>query len=387
MKLYRLGTTRERERVLEGLDVDPGGVRIMAEKMETLWIMIRDLRTPGANILKQDALSLGADVAVPSGVITCKTERVDALLIATRSQLRRLIRKAAGQPFGLKKLAKELRGFLREEKAPVRIMGVLNANEDSFYAGSRFLGEAALERIEAMIEEGAAIVDVGGVSSRPGSEPVSAAEELERVKPICEAVKASRLYEKALFSIDSYTPEVVEYALHSGFGMVNDITGASDERLIDLAVEYGAAYCLMHMQGTPQTMQKNPHYGDVTAEVDAFFSERLERCEARGLPRERITLDVGIGFGKSPEHNLTLLRNHRNFLRHGCELLIGASRKSMIDRIVSAPTEARLPGTLAIHLKAVENGATIVRCHDVAEHRQALAVWEAMAQAPEGEGA
>jgi len=125
-------------------------------------------------------------------------------------------------------------------------------------------------------------------------------------------------------------------------------------------------------------MQKNPHYEDVTAEVDAFFAERIARCEALGLPRERIILDVGIGFGKTPEHNLTLLRNHRTFLRHGCELLIGASRKSMIDRILPIPTEARLPGTLAIHLKAVQNGATIVRCHDVAEHRQALAVWEAM---------
>ena len=378
MRLYRLGESRQRREILAKLGVDKGGVAIMAEKMETLWILIRDLRTPGANILKQDALSIGADLAVPSGVITCETEKVDALLITTRAQLRRLIRKASAQPFGLKELAKALHGFLLEEKGPVRIMGVLNANDDSFYAGSRFLGDEAIIRVEAMIEEGAAIVDVGGVSSRPGSEPVSAAEELERVKPICEAVKASRLYEKALFSIDSYTPEVVEYALHSGFGMVNDITGASDERLIDLAVEYGAEYCLMHMQGTPQTMQKNPHYGDVTAEVDAFFRERLERCEARGLPRERILLDVGIGFGKSLKHNLTLLRNHRNFLRHGCELVIGASRKSMIDRIIPTPTEERLPGTLAIHLKAVENGATVVRCHDVAEHRQALAVWEAM---------
>ena len=377
-RCYRLGEPRERKRVLEALSVERGGVKIMAEKMETLWIMIRDLRTPAANILKQDALSIGAELAVPGGVITCETERVDALLIATRAQLKTLSRKELAQPFGLKKLAKELKTFLKEEAEPVRIMGVLNANEDSFYAGSRFVGEAAVKRIGTMMEEGAQIIDIGGVSSRPGSEPVPVEVELSRVKPLCDAVRKHRLHERALFSIDSYTPEVVEYALQSGFGLVNDITGAWDERIIDLAVEHGAQLCIMHMQGTPRTMQQNPTYDDVTAEVDAFFAERIARCEARGLERERIILDVGIGFGKSLEHNLTLLRNHRNFLRHGCELLIGASRKSMIDRISPSPTEARLPGTLAIHLKAVENGATIVRCHDVAEHRQALAVWEAM---------
>ncbi|WP_456392481.1 dihydropteroate synthase [Nitratifractor sp.] len=378
MRIYRIGETREREALLRRLEVREEGVRIMARKMRTLWILIRDLRTPAANILKQDALSIGADLAVPGGVITCEKERVDALLIATEAQLRTLARKERAQPFGLKALARELEAFLLEAKAPLRIMGVLNANEDSFYAGSRFIGAAALERIEAMIQEGAAIIDIGGVSSRPGAEPVRAEEELARVRPLCDAVRESRLHERALFSIDSYTPEVIRYALESGFGLVNDITGASDERVVKLAVEYGAELCIMHMQGRPQTMQERPHYEDVTAEVDAFFSQRIERCETLGLPRERIILDVGIGFGKSLEHNLTLLRNHATFLRHGCELLIGASRKSMIDRIIPTPTERRLPGTLAIHLKAVEHGATIVRCHDVAEHRQALAVWEAM---------
>ncbi|ADV45909.1 dihydropteroate synthase [Nitratifractor salsuginis] len=378
MELYRIGIVRERKRVLRELGVESGGVKIMAEKMQTLWIKIRRLRTPAANILKQDALSIGADLAVPSGVITCETEYVDALLIATRAQLRTLARKERAQPFGLKRLAGELEGFLNEPGEPVKIMGVLNANEDSFYAGSRFLGEAAVERIEAMIGEGAAIIDIGGVSSRPGSEPVSAEEELERVRPICEALERSGLTEKALFSIDSYTPAVVEYALQKGFGLINDITGATDERIIALAKAYQARLCIMHMQGTPQTMQLDPHYEDVTAEVDAFFTERIEACEAAGLSRDQLILDVGIGFGKTLEHNLELLRNHANFLRHGCELLIGASRKSMIDRIIPTPTEARLPGTLAIHLKAVENGATIVRCHDVAEHRQALAVWEAI---------
>ncbi len=171
---------------------------------------------------------------------------------------------------------------------------------------------------------------------------------------------------------------MVAYALQSGFGIVNDITGAADERLVALVVEYGAKYCIMHMQGTPQTMQQNPQYEDVTAEVSAFFEERIAVCEAAGMKREDIILDVGIGFGKTLEHNLTLLKNLRHFTHFGCEVLIGASRKSMIDKIIPTPVEERLPGTLAIHLKAVENGASIVRCHDVREHKQALAVWEAL---------
>ena len=229
-----------------------------------------------------------------------------------------------------------------------------------------------------MIEEGASIIDIGAVSSRPGAEEVDADEEMRRIMPIVDMIKERKLYEKALFSIDSYTPAVVEYACQSGFGLINDITGASDSRIIDLARRYGVRLCIMHMQGTPQTMQKNPYYDDVMIEVSDFFEERIARCEAGGVGREQIILDVGIGFGKSLEHNLALIKNLSHFQKFGCEILIGASRKSMIDKIVTAPTEARLPGTLAIHLKAVENGASIVRCHDVAEHRQALAVWEAM---------
>jgi dihydropteroate synthase len=164
--------------------------------------------------------------------------------------------------------------------------------------------------------------------------------------------------------------------LKSGFTLVNDITGAVDEEVIKLAVAYGAKLCIMHMQGTPQTMQINPSYEDVMVEVSAFFEERIAKCERLGMKREDIILDVGIGFGKHLEHNLSLIKNLRHFRKFGCEILIGASRKSMIDKIIATPTEERLAGTLAIHLKAVEQGASIVRCHDVKEHRQALAVWK-----------
>ena len=380
MQIYRLGNIADKEAVLKALGVESGGVAIMAKKMELMYFYIKDLRTPAANILKQDALSIGAELAVPGGVITCEKPTYDCILIGTKKHMEILSKKELAQPFGLKALAHELKQFLAREVYPVRIMGVINANEDSFYEGSRFMAEDAVTQIEQMIADGADIIDIGAVSSRPGSQPVSESVELERIKPICDAIAQNRLYEKALFSVDSYSPSVIDYALKSGFGIVNDITGGANDEVVKLAAEHGAKLCIMHMQGTPKTMQQDPHYEDVTAEVSAFFEERIAKCEVLGMKREDIILDVGIGFGKTLEHNLTLLRNMEHFTHFGCEVLIGASRKSMIDNIIPTPTEERLPGTLAIHLKAVENGATIVRCHDVAEHKQALAVWEALHQ-------
>ena len=378
MKIYRIDTPWEKKEVLDRLGCDKTGSEIMARKMETHLFVIRDLKAGAANILKQDALASGADLALPAGAVVCRQERFDAVLMGTKRELQALARREKIQPFGLRELSVRLEEFLKERRYEPRIMGVVNANDDSFYPGSRYRESAAVEAIGRMIEEGARIVDIGGVSSRPGSEPVSAEEEMARLKPILDTIRSESLAKEADFSIDSYTPEVVAYALACGFSIVNDITGLRNETLGKLARDHGAKMVLMHMQGTPRTMQKNPSYDHVVLDVDRFFEERIERAERIGLAREDLILDVGIGFGKSLEHNLTLLRNHATFLRHACELLIGASRKSMIDRIIPTPTEARLPGTLAIHLKAVENGATIVRCHDVAEHRQALAVWEAM---------
>ena len=378
MKLYRVGDTGDRKAILKSLGVEPGGVAILSKKMELFYFYLKDLRTPAANILKQDALSIGADLAVPGGVITCEKARYDCLLIGTRKHMEILSHKELAQPFGLAAVAKELQRFLRPHHYPLRLMGVINANEESFYAGSRFMAGEAVRQIHGMIEEGASILDIGAVSSRPGAEPIDPDRERERLQPICEAIRNERLYEKALFSIDSTTPQVISYALESGFGLVNDISGAANGEIVELTVKHGAKLCIMHMQGTPKTMQQAPHYEDVTAEVSDFFEERIARCESLGLNRKDIILDVGIGFGKSLEHNLLLIRNLKHFQKFSCEILIGASRKSLIDKIIPAPVEARLPGTLALHLKAVEQGASIVRCHDVAAHRQALAVWETL---------
>jgi dihydropteroate synthase len=378
MHIYKLGNITDKKAALKILGVERGGVSIMAKKMELFYFFIKDLKTPAANILKQDALSIGADLAVPGGVILCEKPTYDCILIGTKKHMEILSKKELAQPFGLKTLANELKKFLSLKTFPVQIMGVINANDDSFFEGSRFVAEDAIIQIEKMIHDGANIIDIGAVSSRPGAAEVGEREELKRIKPICDMIKELKLNEKVIFSIDSYTPSVVEYALDSGFTIVNDITGASDENIIKLALKKNAKLCIMHMKGTPQTMQVNPKYDDVMVEVSDFFEERIATCENLGLGRENIVLDVGLGFGKTLEHNLRLIKNLNHFKHFGCELLIGASRKSMIDKIISSPTEERLPGTLAIHLKAVENGASIVRCHDVAEHKQALAVLNAL---------
>jgi len=374
MYIYKLGTIADKKKALKTLGVESGGVGIMAKKMELMYFYIKDLRCPAANILKQDALSIGADLAVPGGVILCEKEVYDCILIGTRKHMEVLSRKELAQPFGLKTLANALKKFLSVKSKPTQIMGIINANDDSFFEGSRFQKEDAITKTKQMISDGADIIDVGAVSSRPNADTVSELVELQRIKPICDVISSEKLYETTSFSIDSYTPSVVEYALKSGFSIINDITGASNEALIKLAVKYDAKLCIMHMQGTPQTMQDNPSYKDVMVEVSAFFEERIAKCEALGLERKNIILDVGIGFGKTLEHNITLIKNMAHFQVFGCEVLVGASRKSMIDKIIATPTQDRLAATLAIHLKAVENGASIVRCHDVMEHVQALAV-------------
>jgi len=377
MKVYRLDSVKDKKAILKKLGVHGSGISIIADKMKLEYIYLSNVKTPALNILKQDALSIGADVAVPNGVITCAEDCYDAILVANHKQLKILAKKELAQPFGLKSLAKELHRFTSTKIYPTKIMAVINANDDSFYSASRFQGEDALRQIDKKIAEGADIIDIGAVSSRPGSATVDMQEELNRIKPICDAIKKKQ-YKDTLLSIDSYEPSVVEYALKSGFSIINDITGARDERLIELAIKYGAKICIMHMQGTPKSMQESPEYDDIMLEVSEFFEDRINKCKMMGLGLDDIILDVGIGFGKTLEHNLILLANMSHFTTFGCELLVGASRKSMIDHIIPTPIEHRLAGTLAIHLKAIESGANIIRCHDVADHKQAITVHNAI---------
>jgi dihydropteroate synthase len=375
--IEKLSNTMDLHRELKSLGVDGGGVSILEDKAHLHLIRIRDLHVGAANILKQDALSIGADLAVPRGTVTAATPRVDVVLIANERQLQQLVKKEKAQPFGLKQLSIELENFCQvKHNGAFSIMGILNANEDSFYHGSRFLGGAAIMRIEMMISEGADIIDLGGVSSRPGSVAVSAEQELIRVRPIIDALYEQKIYEKTRLSLDSYEPLVIHYALERGFHIINDITGLANDEVARLCGNYGATAIIMHMQGSPAIMQENPSYSSVIGDIEHFFRERIEKGNSFGI--KEMILDCGIGFGKSLEDNLNLITHQCHFLRLGKKLLVGASRKSMIDKISPSSSDERLPGTLAIHLKAIEEGASIVRVHDVKEHYQALKIWKAM---------
>lgn len=377
MTVVRLSGCTDLTPLLEAMDVDRGGVAIMARKGEIVPLLVRGLCAAAANILKQDALAVGADAATPRGVVVGERKRFDVLVLATPRQLARLAKKERAQPFGLADIGRQMAAFLDEKHFALRLMGVLNINDDSFFAGSRADAATLLARIDAMIAAGADVIDIGAVSSRPGSRYPGVEEELARLRPVADLLYREKVYERVTLSIDAFEPAVVAYAVERGFGMVNDITGLSHDETIRIAAANGVQAVMMHMEGTPRTMQADPVYEDVILAVDAFFEQRLARASDLGL--SDVVLDVGIGFGKTLAHNLSLIRHLRHFARFGRPILVGASRKSMIDAIVPSTVEERLPGTLAIHLEAVRNGASIIRVHDVAEHRQALAVWQALA--------
>lgn len=377
MQVEKLSNRVDAKTILTSLGVDSGGINILASKMQQHIIYIRDLHVGAANILKQDALSVGADLAVPRGTVVAKTLHVDCILIATGKQLEILSKKELAQPFGLKELAVILRQFTKiKQPSHVEIMGVINANDDSFFSLSRFQGTQAIEKIVKMIEEGADMIDIGGVSSRPNSLSISAEEELQRVKPILDVISKEKLYEKVKFSIDSYEPKVISYALERGFKIVNDITGLQNDEVCKLCASYDATAVVMHMQGNPHTMQNNPAYENVVNNVYTFLEERINKAESFGV--QNIIIDVGIGFGKTLEHNLTLIKNLENFLTLGKKILVGASRKSLINEIYPSRIKDRLAGTLTLHLESLRNGASILRVHDVAEHKQAIMVQKSL---------
>ena len=251
------------------------------------------------------------------------------------------------------------------------VMGILNVTPDSFSDGGRYVGvSAALERAREMVNEGADIIDVGGESTRPGADPVPLEEELERVIPVIEAIKAEL---DVPISVDTYKAPVAEEALKAGAVMVNDVSGMRfSPDMARVVARYGAYGVVMHMKGTPRDMQKAPFYNDVVGEVKAFFQERLDHLVNQGVDRKKVILDPGIGFGKRLEDNLALVRGIPSLLELGCPLLLGPSRKSFIGRVLNLPVEERLEGTLAVVAIAVFLGATLVRVHDVMAARRAV---------------
>jgi dihydropteroate synthase len=252
------------------------------------------------------------------------------------------------------------------------LMGVVNVTPDSFSDGGRFLdADAAVAHGRALAAEGAGVLDVGGESTRPGAEPVGAAEELRRVVPVLERLADSG----ARLSIDTSKLEVAEAALDAGATIVNDVTAfRTAPGLATLVADRGAGCCLMHMRGEPRTMQDEPRYDDVVSEVKAFLSERLAFAVAEGVAEERVWLDPGIGFGKTAAHNLELLRRLEEIVALGRPVVVGTSRKSFLGRLTGREVGDRVPGTIATNVLALERGARIFRVHDVAPLRDALTV-------------
>ena len=266
------------------------------------------------------------------------------------------------------------------------IMGVINTTPDSFsdggtlYRGKQLDLDLALVRAADMVSRGAAILDIGGESTRPGAAPVTVAQENERVLPLVERVSAEL---DVIISVDTSSPELMAEAARAGAGLINDVRALSRPGALESAAAAGLPVCLMHMQGQPGNMQASPHYDNVVAEVAQFLLQRVAACESVGIPRENLLLDPGFGFGKSLAHNMLLLRELPKLADLGMPLLVGLSRKSLIGKLLGREVDERLPASLALAVMAVERGAAIIRTHDVGETADALAMWVAMQEVGE----
>lgn len=261
-----------------------------------------------------------------------------------------------------------------------RVMGILNVTADSFSDGGSFLTrQAALRRAREMVAEGAAIVDVGGESTRPGASPVAVQEELDRVVPVIEAIRAEL---PTVVSVDTSKPEVMRAAVAAGAGLINDVRALREEGALQAAVELGMPVCLMHMQGEPRTMQVAPHYQDVVAEVKAFLADRLAQCRQAGIGEGRLLIDPGFGFGKTVAHNLSLMKRLTEFMDLGVPVLVGASRKSLIGAVLEVPVDKRVYGSIALAALAVAHGAAVIRAHEVAATVHAVKMAAAVRAAP-----
>ncbi len=382
---------------MRALGMHPWGVGILRQKADVLALRISELPAPAGNILKQQMLSLGGDVALASGAVACKDPTTDAVLLGTRRQVRALLGRLRGQPYGLPAVGEEIRCLLlhlrRARHAVLRLgdrtlrlgtrthlVGVLNVTPDSFSDGGRYVDpDAGAARALGMVAEGADIIEVGGESSRPGSDPVALEDELARVLPVLE-----RLVPRCSVpvAVDTTKAEVARRAIQAGSVMVNDISALRfDEEMVRVVADSGAAVVLMHMKGTPRTMQTHPTYQDCLAEVYDFLCERVDAAMRAGVPADRIVVDPGIGFGKTARDNLVILNRLGEFLGIGKALLVGPSRKSFIGAVLGVPVDQRLEGTAAAVSLSIARGAHLVRVHDVNEMARVARMTDAMVRA------
>jgi dihydropteroate synthase len=258
------------------------------------------------------------------------------------------------------------------EKA--QVMAIINITPDSFYDGGKFSSVSDIVKdAEMKINEGATIIDIGAASSRPNAVAVSVKDEMVRLRE--PLIKLRKEFPKVFISIDTYLSEVAEFAIDLGADIINDISGSQlDDKMLDVVAKHQIAYVLMHMQGAPQNMQKNPHYDDVVKDISAFYLKKIEQCKALGLTK--LILDVGFGFGKKVEHNFQLLKYLNEFTEFDYPLLVGLSRKSMIHKVINTSPVTALNGTTVLNTIALQNGAKILRVHDVKEAKQAIDLFE-----------
>ncbi|MCX5710156.1 MAG: dihydropteroate synthase [Candidatus Omnitrophica bacterium] len=372
---------------MQDIRVDSYGIGIMLPKADHYLVRLNKVSNISANILKQEMLSLGGDVAVSRGALTGSVKNTDCLLMGTLSQFNRLNGKLTAQPFGLNRLAESLRSsFTRFERedfildlagyrlnlgARTHIMGILNITPDSFSGDGLLDKDCALELAEQMVRDGADIIDVGGVSSRPGAKQVPLKEELRRVIPVIKLLSRKI---KIPISVDTVKSHVAEQALDNGAAMVNDISGLKDSKMAKVIARKKAAVVIMHMRGTPRTMQKNTAYISLLDEVIEYLEERIERATASGISPEKIIVDPGLGFAKTAEQNLEILNNLRDLKVLGRPILVGPSRKSFIGKLLKTAAQDRIFGTVAASVVAAGNGAKIIRAHDCLAVKQALKI-------------
>ena len=378
---------------LKNIGVHQASIETFMNKSAILPLKVLKVRTPAANIIKQEMLACGGDCAIHAGCVVCAQDHSDILLLGTKKHYRLLLQKMAMMPyFGLPKIKEELQSFL--ENAPLKtiladnrvleydhvvVMGILNITPDSFYADSRVRGiDEVINRAGQMLRDGAEILDIGGESTRPGSDSINPQEEIARIVPVVEALRKE--YPQSILSIDTYHAETGEATLASGADIINDISAMEyDEKMIDVVVKNNAPVILMHMRGTPKNMQQNTEYGNVVEEVSKYLKERAEMLRGHNLPKEKIILDPGIGFAKNVDQNLKLMQGLSEMTGSDYPVLLAASRKSTIGKVLGdIPPEARLAGTIATSCQAVYAGANMVRVHDVKENIQAIRMLEAI---------
>jgi dihydropteroate synthase len=398
MNLIRcLHITNAREAIHEmgKVGVDPTGIKLMKGKTLHYNLKVEGIDPRTANLLKQEMLSVGGDAALDKRGLDCSSSSTDALLMGTEKQFEKLFSKLEQYP-NLHPFGHSLREILRNlSRAHYTIrcrkrtftlgkrtllMGVLNVTPDSFSDGGLFFDKkTAIAHGLKMVEEGADFIDIGGESTRPGSKPLGLDEELRRVIPVIESLAKEA---DAPISIDTYKSAVAKKAIEAGAQIINDISGLQlDPSLSQVAAKEDVPLVLMHIRGNPETMQKKIHYDSLFSEIIQYLRNSIQRAESAGVDPEQIIIDPGIGFGKTVEDNLLILKNLQEFKILGKPLLLGTSRKSFIGKILNADVTGRLEGTLSSIVVGALNGAHIIRCHDVLQAKRAIAITDAVRQA------